>query len=151
MDIESYKLDMELRLQSLTIPYSLHCSDPLCRDISHSTERDTHVLDILCNVVESSHTKLPLAGGRRAVPGRSGGNIPGWNENVEQFRQDALFWHSVWISAKRPNTGDLHTMMARSRNQYHYVVRRAKLDCNLAKAKKLFEASVKGDIDLLKM
>ena len=79
VDIESCKLDMESRLQSLTTPNSLHCSDPLCRDISHSTERDTHVLDILCNVVESSHTKLPLAGGRRAVPGRSGGNIPGWN------------------------------------------------------------------------
>ena len=96
---------------------------------------------------------LPLAGGRRAAPGTnrpSGGNIPGWNEDVEPFRQDALFWHSVWVSARRPNTGDLHIMMARSRNQYHYAVRRLKLNSNLVRAKKLFEASIKSEMDLLK-
>ena len=40
--------------------------------------------------------------------------------------------------------------MARSRNQYHYAVRRTKLDAKLVRAKKLFEASLKGDTELLK-
>ena len=34
--------------------------------------------------------------------------IPGWREQVEPFRQDALFLHSVWQSAGRPTTGGLH-------------------------------------------
>ena len=86
VDIDNYKTDMEARLQSLPVPNSLECSDPLCSDPSHSSDRDNHVLDILCNIVESTHTKLPLAGGRRAAPARAGsghipgGNIPGWNE-----------------------------------------------------------------------
>ena len=157
VDIDNYKMDMQARLQSVRAPISLQCSDPHCSDPAHSKERDDHVLDLLCHVVESSHTMLPLAGGRRAVPRSttsksSGGNIPGWTENVEPYRQEALFWHSVWISARRPGPaeGDLHTMMSRSRNQYHYAVRRLKLDSRLIRAKKLLEASVNGDTELLK-
>ena len=40
--------------------------------------------------------------------------------------------------------------MARSRNQYPFAVRRLKLNSNLVRAKKLFEASIKSDMDLLK-
>ena len=155
MDIENYKVDMQTRLQSLPMPNSLQCNDPHCSISSHSSERDTHVLDILCSVVESTHTKLPLAGGRRAVQpgaktGRTSGNIPVWTEEVEPFRDDALFWHSVWVSVKRPNTGDLYHMMTHSRNQYHYAVRSLKLKSHLVRAEKLPEASIKGDMDLLK-
>ena len=106
----------------MAITASLGCSDPLCSDPTHSTERDDHVLDILCSIVESSHTKLPLAGGRRAAPANSksgkvsGGNIPGWNEEVEPFRQDSLFWHEVWISAGKPNTGQLYIWKNHTRN-----------------------------------
>ena len=41
-------------------------------------------------------------------------------------------------------------MTSRSRNQYHYAVRRLKLDSRLIRAKKLLEASVNGDAELLK-
>ena len=69
---------------------------------------------------------------------------------VEPFREDVLFWHCVWVSARRPNTSDLHQMMAQSRNQYHYAVRRLKLKSNDVRAKKLFETSINGDMNLLK-
>ena len=69
---------------------------------------------------------------------------------MEPVRQEALFWHSVWVSVRRPSTGDIHQMMSHSRNQYHYAVRRLKLKADEIKAKKLFEASMAGDIDLLK-
>ena len=123
-DLTMYKEDMQTRLVSLPLPDSFNCTDPHCSNIAHSNERDNHVLDILCAIVESTHTKLPLAGGRRAIPaGRKsnktvGGKIPGWKDEVEPLRVEALFWHSVWISARKPNTGDLHHLMAQSRNQY---------------------------------
>ena len=150
VDIDNYKMDMQVRLQSLATPISIECSDPLCSDPAHSSERDEHVLDMLCHIVESSHTMLPLAGGRSSTPTSSSGNIPGWTENVEPYRQEALFWHSVWVSARRPAIGELHTMMTRSRNQYHYAVRRLKLDSRMIRAKKLLESSVNGDTELIK-
>ena len=51
VDINNYKEDMLDRLQSMTAPASLGCSDPLCSDPTHSNERDDHVLDILCSIV----------------------------------------------------------------------------------------------------
>ena len=56
----------------------------------------------------------------------------------------------MWHSAGRPNGGDLHTAMAGSRNQYHYTVRRASRSVELQKAKSLFQASLAGDMDLIK-
>ena len=52
--------------------------------------------------------------------------------------------HSVWISAGRPG-GDLHRLMAHSRNQNHYAIRRAKLQVEAIKAAELQEAGIKGD------
>ena len=45
------------------------------------------------------------------------GSVPGWKEEVHPFREDARFWHSVWVSVGRPNKGDLHSSMARSRKE----------------------------------
>jgi hypothetical protein len=109
------------------------------------------MLDILCSVVESSHSVLPMAGGG-GVPNKSGvtpGSVPGWLEEVEPYRKDAGFWYGVWKSAGKPNKVDLHVAMARSRNLYHFAVRRANRNADLVKAKKLFEASLEGDIQLV--
>ena len=95
-DVDKYKADMQDRLQSLAQPHTLCCSDPKCSDPEHTSERDKFVLDILCSVVESSHLTIPLAGGRRAAKTgqQQGGSIPGWSEEVQPFRDLALFWHS---------------------------------------------------------
>ena len=44
----------------------------------------------------------------------------------------------------------LHATMVKKRAQYHYAVRRLKRKGDLTRAKKLFEASLHGDLDLLK-
>ena len=83
------------------------------------------MLDILCSVVESAHCVLPLAGGSKGGPNKSGlipGSVPGWKELVKPLCEDAKFWHSVWVSAGKPRQGDLHSAMAKSRNIYHYGV-----------------------------
>ena len=53
-------------------------------------------------------------------------NLPGWKENVAPAKEAALFWHSIWLSAGHPQSGDLYQIMCQSRNQFHYAVRRAK-------------------------
>ena len=48
------------------------------------------------------------------LPETSGKNkksIPAWNNEVKPFREDAMFWHSLWISAGRPLNNTLHNIM----------------------------------------
>ena len=50
----------------------------------------------------------------------------------------------------RPSRGVLKDIMARTRNMYHYSIRRVKKMSGAHQASKLFEASEKGSVDLLK-
>ena len=65
-------------------------------------------------------------------------------------RTDAMFWHGLWKSAGRPNTGELFEKMKYSRNQYHYAVRRTERESEALSAARLKEAAVGGDMDLMK-
>ena len=46
--------------------------------------------------------------------------IPGWREEVKPFRDLAYFWNQVWESCGRPINTEVHKIMKRSRNRYHY-------------------------------
>ena len=120
--------------------------DPHCSNPAHTEDQDSLVLDILCSTIESSYCNIPLSGGSKTSKSRS---VPGWTDEVEPFKKDAKFWHSVWDSAGKPNTGHLYWIMTRTRNQFHYAVKRVRRKADLIKAKKLFESSLKGDRDLL--
>ena len=110
------------------------------------------MLDILLELVECSYTKLPLSGGGGG--GGHGGkgkapSKPDW-ESVEPFRKEARYWHAVWKKEKTPSKGWLHDTMVKWKRQYHYAVRRGNGRSNKVRAEKLLEASMKGDVDLLK-
>lgn len=130
---------------------SVHCADLNCRDPEHSSERDSLVLDILMNMIEASHRNIPIVGGKTVKLGNRGqsGSIPGWKEQVQPFQDEARFWHSVWRSAGRPSQGALHAIMDGARNRYHYSIRRARKTSELVRAKKLFESSEAGCMNLL--
>ena len=85
-ELHEYTMALHQRLQAVHCTGSLlHCQDLQCNDVSHTEERDSMVLDILCAVVETSYTSLPLtgqAGGRRDV-------IPGWSSEIEPFRLES--------------------------------------------------------------
>ena len=76
--------------------------------------------------------------------------IPGWKKLVEPYKDDAVFWHSIWQSADRPRQGVLKDIMTRTRNQYHYAIRRTKKMSNSLRARNLLEASKTGSCELLK-
>ena len=110
--LEEYRVDLQERLSMRPAPVSLGCTDPHCGDASHSSERDSYVLDILCSVIESSHSVVPLAGGRGSGSGSD--CVPGWIEEVAPFQQNAKFWYSLWLSSGKPNAGEVHLAMAKS-------------------------------------
>ena len=96
------------KISLLQLPGSLQCSDPHCQEKHHSEERDSLVVDIMSSVIESCHQFIPMAGGSRSskpdCPVEKA--IPGWKQLVAPYKDDAIFWHSVWQSADRPTPSD---------------------------------------------
>ena len=123
-DKDQYTILLHQKLTNLTAPPSLTCSDVNCQLEEHTRERDSHVVDIMCAIMEASYECIPLSG-KPSSGKKKGGNLPGWNENVAPAKSDALFWHAVWLSAGRPPSGALHQVMCNTRNKYHYSVRKA--------------------------
>ena len=150
-DILSYTGNLDSRMQGIIVPESIHCVNTECSNPSHSSERDSVVLDMLVSIIEVSHSHIPMVGGKTVKTGARDkpGEVPGWKDMVQPFQDDAQFWHSIWRSAARPSSGVLHSIMVKTRNSYHYAIRRARKSSDLIRAKKLFEAAESGSMDLL--
>ena len=157
-----YKADQECRdqytnclyekLSSLQLPESLLCSDPHCQNDTHSLERDNLVIDMMSQVIESSHQYIPTSSGkssRKHSDSPIDKSIPGWKDIVKPYKDEAKFWYGVWQSADRPNQGVLKNIMTKTRNQYHYAIRRIKKMSNTLRAKRLLEASEVDSYQLL--
>ena len=50
--------------------------------------------------------------------------VPGWKSEVKPFRDTAFFWHQVWVSAGKPLNTELHRIMKKTRNTYHFHYRK---------------------------
>ena len=148
---EEYTACLQARLQSVQFPQSLCCTDVQCQAKLHSEERDSFVLDMLCAVVETSYTTLPVYGGkaRRGQHGYHGTAFPGWSKEVEPYQQEARYWHDNWVLEGRPRGNRLHGVMVKKRAQYHYAIRRTRRRSDLTRAETLFESSLQGDCNLL--
>ena len=141
-DKNLYTQELGRRLSLLEVPEYLDCSNPCCTELDHSQQRDNFVIDLMSTVIETSHATIPMTGGK---PGRHSsskscpieGNIPGWADHVKPYKDDAVFWNSIWQSSGRPSQGSIRDKMAKSRNQYHYAVRRVKKMSNSIRARKL--------------
>ena len=144
---EAFKLEMRIRLQMLNMPECLHCTDPHCKAEDHSSSRDGYMLDVMGALIECSHSTIPMAGGKEVKQKQE--SIPGWNEMVEPHKEKAVLWHSIWESCGRPNSGEVKKIMSRTRNQYHYAVRKCKKLIGATKAQKLLEASEQSLTSLL--
>ena len=78
-----------------------------CTDESHSSARDTVMLDTLVAVVESSYTSVPLTGSVGGVNGTKR-VIPGWSQQVEPYRQASNVAYRTWIAHGKPRQGPVH-------------------------------------------
>ena len=67
--------------------------------------------------------------------------IPGWTEFVKPFKDDACFWHAIWVSCGKPINCQVFYVMKRTRNIYHFAIRRVKNNIESIKNEKFLEAS----------
>ena len=147
-----YKTVLQNKLEDLEDPESLQCEDPRCKMQHHTDERDQHVLDVMSAWIEASYTTIPVIPcPRPAVLGKEKRlQLPGWKETCEPLSHGAKFWYSVWLSAGRPATGELHRLMVVTKTKFRASVRKARGEANSSKAHNLLEAAEKGDQALLK-
>ena len=147
---EQYRIELEDRLSCINVPPSvLHCRDVGCNNQDHCDLVDQLTLEVLEAVQVTAEECLVCPGGGL---GRRGGDkpVPGWNDSVKQHKETAYFWHQLWVSCGKPINSEIHKIMKRTRNVYHYEIRKLKKSEELVKKNKLLDACLNGGGDLFK-
>ena len=125
----------------------IRCEDVHCKDDEHIRATDDLIISVLESVDKASQESLhqpSCKSNTSKVP------IPGWSESVKHFKDEAYFWHKVWQSAGRPINTELHRIMKRCRNVYHYQIRKCKKAENSIRRNKLLDACLNGNGDVFK-
>ena len=100
----SYNNVLEIKLKNMVTSSSEICKDVHCNNVHHIQEIDTLVVDILKSIDVSAASCLPKPQRKKT----SKPMIKGWKDEVEPFRDKAMFWHAMWESAGRPLNNELH-------------------------------------------
>ena len=122
-DVSNYRSELRASLHSFRLTEGVHCSNPNCTESSHLKDIDSFCNFITDSIESSVNNNIPCSGSSNSS---SGSVISGWSDYVEPYRKDAKFWHAIWVSLGRPLNCEVHNVMKRTRNLFHYAVRRVK-------------------------
>jgi endonuclease/exonuclease/phosphatase family metal-dependent hydrolase len=110
-----YQEKLDYLLSQINVPYeTIYCTDVHCN--FHCTNIQEFYDAIVKACIEAASCTIPMSHG--ACP-----QVTGWNEHVEGFKQQALFWHNVWKDNNSPRTGLIADIRKRTRAKYHYAIR----------------------------
>ena len=138
-----YTNNLEANLLNIQIPQSLYsCCDVHCSNTEHCIDADNAMIEILDCIEKNSYENLPVPPPPRTK--KSKPNLPGWSDEIATFRDDAYFWHQVWISSGKQLNTDIHLLMKKSRNVYHYQIRKLKKAKDTIAKNKFLEACLDG-------
>ena len=120
-----YKESLEGALNSLNIPEEvILCSNIHCKKENHFDQIDELARDIFVSIENTASDTLPKPEEPRGERKKKG--IPGWNDEVKCLKDKAFFWYNVWLSAGKPVNCELHSIMKRTRNVFHMMIRKCK-------------------------
>ena len=148
---ELFSQALQNKLEDVTVPNSLNCRNPSCDTHAHRADSDRYIEDVLNAISDSAGDSLSWSSGGKS--GKTSVNkTPGWNEQVRPFRENARFWFSVWLSAGKPLNCELHRIMRRTKNIFHYQVKKCKKAEDQIRKQKLLSAVLDpdSDVDLFK-
>ena len=104
----SWILSLRVKLFKIVFPVDVHCKNP-----NHIAEIDEYALNIL-GAMDDIVKQIAEKNDEMSKKSK------GWNDLVKPFKEDMMFWHSIWISTGKPLNNTLHHIMKRTRNIYHY-------------------------------
>ena len=145
---DNYRETLSVKLSNVVCPASIAmCEDVHCKDEKHRKMLDIFGAEVLCSIQEAAEATLP-------TPKASGmdkhvKSLACWDE-VREFKEKAHFWFQVWMSAGRPLNNELHKVMKRTRNVFHFVMRKCRKAEENMKKSKLLNACLGEGGDLFK-
>ena len=138
---------LEDKLKSVKCPVSVaKCQDTRCKDKTHQDELDVFAAELLGVIQEVAEDSLPVPKGGQGKEGHNR-SLACWDE-VAGHKKDAYFWFQVWVSCGRPMNSEVHKIMKRTRNVYHYVLRKCMKSEEKVKRNKLLTSCLGEGGDL---
>ena len=137
--IDNYKHSLLHNTENIDIPEGIFCQDVNCTLPSHRLDIQMYCDTLLAAIESSTADFIPPV----SKPGEK--RQPGWLQLVKPFQEDARFYHAIWQSYGKPLDCPSHTAMKRSRNAYHYAVRRLKRNADSIKDDKLLDHCISGN------
>ena len=138
-DIINYRAELKQKLDRITLTGGITCNDTKCSDIRHCRDIDSFCQGILNAIDSSVSSNIPSS-----CRNQSEKVIPGWKDYVKSYQEDAQFWHAIWVSYGKPTNCDIHNIMKKTRNAYHYAVRRIKKNVAKIQQDKMLDSYMEG-------
>ena len=143
---DNYQTTLEQHLKNLECPSGAkHCKNVHCQSENHQTQIDEFLKDLLESINSAAVNCLPSASN---ITKNTKTRFSSWKEYVQPFKDTAMFWHSIWLSAGRPLNTELHIIMKKTRNQYHYQIRKNRKMNDIIKKNRLLNACINNNVDI---
>ena len=146
--IDNYRNELKNKLSSVYLNDGVKCNNLNCDDPSHRGDLDTFY-KLLAEVIDKTVAKnIPMYD---PIFRGSNNRVPGWNEQVRPFRDDARFWHAIWVSCGKPINTQVYFIMKRTKNIFHYAVHKVKkIQEKIQEEKMLISLQEGGSTNLIK-
>jgi endonuclease/exonuclease/phosphatase family metal-dependent hydrolase len=143
----NYITTLEDNLQKLKYDECIiKCHDVHCQKECHRQASDDLVVNILETIARTGSTCLQ--NNVKHFKKQKKASIASWAEEVQPFKEEAFFWHSIWKSCGRPINTEVHKIMKRTRNVYHYQIRKCKKMVDTLKKNALLDACINEKSDI---
>ena len=107
------------------------CCDHSCTE--HSSDITQYCDDIIRCLTNASIKTIP-----KCKP--AGKRVPGWNDEVKPYRDDSIFWNSIWKQCGSPATGAVAQIRKRTNALYHKAIRQVRARRDRIVADKMAES-----------
>ena len=148
-DRETFKITLAHEFETIDSPKCLEeCIDVHCKEESHHEEIDNFLRRILDSITQVGRECFQK---RKKSSVTKKQKIPLWQENIQPFKDTSMFWHAIWESAGRPINTELHNIMKRTRNMYHYQIRKGKKLADAMMKDSLIQACIDNNGDIFEI
>ena len=112
---------------------------------NHKHGLDEMLANVLKAVEEVANEKLPMNSKKEGTDFKGKKKLPEWKKDVDPVKDTAHFWHAIWKAAGKSINCHLHTIMKKTRNRYHLIIRKKRRLLERMKRDNMLQSCVEND------